>query len=357
MNELKVLKQESKIVTNFKDFHKEIKKAVEDYKGLVVSEDNLSEMKQTRLELTRTIKLIDDRRKEVKKEFQKPLKEFEDDCKTAIATVQEAENELKAKIDVYDEQVRQAHLDYAQEVAGVLIGEYNLTDKFAKRIDVVKNFENLTMTNKKIEKDIVDQVKELANLQETEKRNIEYVSNQLVTASKLAGLSTSLVIDDISHLIDSYEAMDVAKVTNGITSVAMRRKEAEELAIKQAEERIRKEEELKAREKAEREIKEKQKEEQEKQTEEQNEKQIKKDRALEEELMKIQDEEDALAFKPQENQTIDDKIEEENIFCFESNEDDNEFTVMTLRFHCSKKETIEIMRLLAINKYDFERID
>jgi hypothetical protein len=338
MNELKVISTKAGIIeTNFDEFHATLKLAIQDYKGLVVTEENLKEMKQTRLELTKAIKIIDDERKVQKKEFIIPLTAYENQCKTAIETIEEAEKELKTKIDFFDERVRQEKLAHAKEVALKLSAELN--DKYKARVNTEKSeFTNVSTTKKKIEEDIFTQIQELEKLQKQEESNKVYVQQQLQTASKLAGLSTNLVIDDILHLVGNYETMDIASVTNSITSIALRRKESEELAVRQAEERIRLQEQRKAeaKERAEREAilaKEREEAREEQRKLEESNKNITK------EILPFFTEEPT-PFFTQEDFEILNEVEE----VIEETE--------VIKVVCKKSETADIIRLLAINGFN-----
>ena len=370
MNELKVIKNTGVIETNFKEFMAELKKSSKQYKGLVVTEDNLKDMKQTRLGLTKSKKAIDDKRKEVKKAYQEPLKVYEGQCKEAIAVVVEVEEELKASIDVFDERVRLEKLDHALTTAQNLAEIEGLTDEYFNRIITDKDeYTNVTMTKTKIGKDIDEQVKELKKIQVTKENNEKYVVSQLVTASKLAGLSTDLVMDDISHLISDYETMDVIEITEAITAVAIRRKEAEELAIKQAEERIRQEEQRKAeakeREARERILAEERAKERAEREELDRLRKLEADRLeairqaeLKEELSKAIIEE---AEKTNEA-IIESFVEVEHLIPefepveeFVNIEEAQESEALTvIRISCKQSETIDVLRLLAINGYECE---
>ena len=206
-----------------------------------------------------------------------------------------------------------------------------LNDKYKARVNTEKSeFTNVATTKKKIEEDIFAQTQELEKLQKQEETNKAYVQQQLQTASKLAGLSTDLVIDDILHLVGNYETMDIASVTNSITSIALRRKESEELAVRQAEERIRLEEQRKAeaKERAEREAI------LAKEREEAREEQRKLEEANKAPVVEI------VPFFTEEDFEILNEVEE----VVEENE--------IIKVVCKKSETADIIRLLAINGFN-----
>lgn len=351
MNELKIIKMKPGVIeTNFKEFKEKLVLALEDYKGLVVTQENSKEMNSKRLEISKGKKIIIANRIEQKKKILEPFNYFENECDEAIELMEEVENELKAKVDHFDEITRQAKRDYAIKTAIELATSLSLELDYQNRIDVEKDSFVLKGTKEKdILKDLIEQTTALENLQKAKHANKEYVVNQLVTASKLAGLSTPLVNDDISHLISDYETMDILKVTEGITSVAMRRKESEELAVKQAEERIRLEEQRKAeaKERAEREkILAAERKQEELRREEAEKLKVLEQKELNKTIISAQ------AFEHEPLYQIQPEHENNGFVSLEEAEEVEAMTI--LRVYVKKSQIIDVIRLLAINDYDCE---
>jgi hypothetical protein len=249
-NKLKVINFNKGVIeTNFEEFHKAIKLKIEDYKNLVVTEDNLTTMKQTRLELTRSIKIINEKRIAQKKKFLEPLDRFEGDVKTAISTIEVAEKQLKSQIDVFDEKVRQEKLEYARTTKTKMLGLVDLVDKYSSRIDVdKKHFTNVTTTKKQIASDIDDQIKVLMSAQGTEEENRAYVVSHCENMSKMFELGTPIIKEDVERYGIDYETMSVAHVTEIINKLVTDRKQHDDLVIKTEKERVAKIKEEKERE-------------------------------------------------------------------------------------------------------------
>lgn len=95
------------ITTNFDEVKTDLETRLEAYKGLVVTEDTLSGAKNAQKELASLRVEIDNRRKEVKKSYNKPLEEFENKCKELIALVEATEQPIKEGIKTFDDMRRE----------------------------------------------------------------------------------------------------------------------------------------------------------------------------------------------------------------------------------------------------------
>ena len=69
-------------IDNYDKLKQAVAQQAEKFKGLIVTEDTFQSAKSARAELNRFNKAIDDRRKEIKREYNQPLKAFEKDVKT-----------------------------------------------------------------------------------------------------------------------------------------------------------------------------------------------------------------------------------------------------------------------------------
>lgn len=240
MNELVVSKvQTGKILTNYNEFKAELEKALQDYKGLVVTEENCSEMKKTRSTLTNSVKAIDTKRIEIKKQFVEPLTVFENECKEAISLIENVSTELKSMTDVFDEKTRQEKLDYARVCKEELSIKSTLNEKYLERIETDRSMFTLVATSKKkILEDITEQFSYQKICQDRELQNIDFVNNQIVSVSSLLELSTPLSLADVKHLIRDYEVLDTNSFSNELTSIAKRRKQAEVEAVEAEKRRV-----------------------------------------------------------------------------------------------------------------------
>lgn len=87
------------ILSNADEVRRQLADALEKYRNLVVTEDTVDDAKTTLANLRKQMDLIDSQRKDVKKNWDKPLKAFETDVKKLVA-------EFTAVIDPIAEQVK-----------------------------------------------------------------------------------------------------------------------------------------------------------------------------------------------------------------------------------------------------------
>lgn len=93
--ELKVLELiEGKVAINYEQLKEELKADLERYKGFKVTEENMAESKRIRAKLNNLAKAIDDRKKEIKRQYLEPYTVFEAQAKELIGIINEVNSEL-----------------------------------------------------------------------------------------------------------------------------------------------------------------------------------------------------------------------------------------------------------------------
>ena len=124
---LEVTYTEATIASNMDALEAHVKKVVADYKGAtydLTSAQAIKEAKHDRSYLNGIKKEIDERRKAVKREYNKPLDAFERRCKQITAIIYESTDAIKAQLDEA-EQTRKDALysrlqQHYEEFAGLL---------------------------------------------------------------------------------------------------------------------------------------------------------------------------------------------------------------------------------------------
>lgn len=112
------------IKSNLDDLAVALTNQMEAYKDLEVTEDNIPERKADLATLRKESKAIDDRRKEIKKEWDKPLKEFEAKVKSVTDIIDAQIQRIDGDIKEFDRkriEEKQAHI---KELYDKEIGEY-----------------------------------------------------------------------------------------------------------------------------------------------------------------------------------------------------------------------------------------
>lgn len=155
--EIKIFTSNNTIDFNYIELTNYIKSNLEKYNNLTFNANEVKEAKETRATLNKLRIALDTRRKDIKKEWNKPYLEFEDKIKTLINLIAEPINRI-------DKQIREQEDKY----------------KINKRIEIVNYF------NDKIEKE-------------------SKLNNKVITLDKIWNndwLNKSVKIKDIKNTID-----------------------------------------------------------------------------------------------------------------------------------------------------------
>ncbi|MDN2613276.1 DUF1351 domain-containing protein [Apilactobacillus sp. EABW-1NA] len=82
-----------------------VSEVADKYKDLIITDDTVKDDKKTKTELNGLLKQLEDKRKDYKKQYQIPLKEFEKSIKDIEAPLNDAINNLKLQLNDYDERL------------------------------------------------------------------------------------------------------------------------------------------------------------------------------------------------------------------------------------------------------------
>lgn len=109
MEDIKVLvKQEhASISFNYSEIKQQLAEQMEIYKGLEYTDETIKDAKTDRATLNKLSKEIDDRRKEVKREYNKPLEVFESQVKDLLAIIKEPVEMIDSKVKDYENRCRE----------------------------------------------------------------------------------------------------------------------------------------------------------------------------------------------------------------------------------------------------------
>lgn len=198
------------INANFDSLNKEIDATLKRYENLVYTDDDIPVAKKDRAYLNSQKKLLDDRRKEVKKEYSAPLVEFENKVKEVTSKI----DNVSAKIDA---QIKEVENRQKEEKLSLIEDYWNMQDvsnvfKFDK---IAKNnWSNKTCEEDEWKSDIAMITKEINSniaiineIGDTSKR--DYVMNNYIRSM------------DITSSLADYHAMEEAsKVVQSVTKKA-----------------------------------------------------------------------------------------------------------------------------------------
>lgn len=96
---------------NYDELKAELVKKLEDYKGLVYTEEQIKEAKADRAKLNALATAIDSKRKEIKKQCLQPYEQFEAQIKDLLAVIKEPVALIDSQIKGYEEEKKQKKLE------------------------------------------------------------------------------------------------------------------------------------------------------------------------------------------------------------------------------------------------------
>ena len=108
---------------NYEELKKEIADRTLPYKGLIVTEDAIPTAKADLAKLRKLEKAIDDRRKDVKKEYNAPYMEFEAKIKDILSDIQAAEQNIDSQVKSFENQYEDEKLAQIKKFFGLAFGE------------------------------------------------------------------------------------------------------------------------------------------------------------------------------------------------------------------------------------------
>lgn len=238
MLELKVLdKQMPVIATNYEEVKAYVLKKRDEYRNIIVTDDNLAQAKKDKKELASARVTIENFRKEKKKEMSTPIVEMEKQCKELISYIEEVEWPLAADIDTFDEKKRQKRREQALSFIEKEAEAIGLRKEYASRLQVKDFYLNLTGTQKEVKEDIKKEAAALKALQDKDDADKAIIIQMVEKANEsiLVKLNEKEFLDMLSHSI-------VADVIERIQARTTQIQESEKLAKEKAErERMEKE--------------------------------------------------------------------------------------------------------------------
>lgn len=102
MNELSVTQTPAVITANFDEVKSGLENMMQAYAGLEVTEDNIPERKKDVATLRKIRKAVDDKRKEVKRDYEKPLKAFEGKCKELTGLIDNEIEHINTGLEAFE---------------------------------------------------------------------------------------------------------------------------------------------------------------------------------------------------------------------------------------------------------------
>ena len=208
-----------------------VEKKAEEYKGLIVTDDNLKQSKQDRDDLASARVSIDEFRKEKKKEMSVNITLMENQCKELISIIENVEKPLQAGIDVYDNKKREKRRKQAEGFIQKEVDEMQLRPEFASKLVVKDFYMNLSGTQKEVKEDIHKEGMLLKEAQDKLDNNILTIK---ATVNAVNGtISAPFNVEEFIRMLDHYELQEIVNNINN-RAEQVREEAAEQRAIKEA---------------------------------------------------------------------------------------------------------------------------
>ncbi len=183
INEIVKIEQMPKVFSQLEMIGKYIDEQVKDIDILDCNEENKNEVKRRRTEINNTLKLLDDKRKEIKNTLLEPYEifneKYEQECKGKLLSASEI---LKTKIDAIEEQQKKEKQEELELFAKEHI-EFNNLENIIGFDDIPLNI-TLSASIKSLKEQILAFIEKVKNdMQLIENEDEEYVEEILIEYS------------------------------------------------------------------------------------------------------------------------------------------------------------------------------
>ena len=152
-----------KIDWNYEELKQEITTRANDYKTLVYTDDNIKDAKSDRANLNKFIKVLDTKRKDVKKMMLEPYTEFESQVKELIGIIGEANNNIDSQVKAYEQKKRDEKLVKVQEIYDGIFGDSDLLSILTWDRVFKPTYLNATTTLKSIKTEMTELLERVTN--------------------------------------------------------------------------------------------------------------------------------------------------------------------------------------------------
>lgn len=226
--DIQVNKQLPVITINFEEVKANLIANTEKYKGIVVTEESLKDCKATQKDLAGLRNKIDSYRKDIKKEMEKPIKDFEGQCKELIGFIEEVEKPIKIGIAEFDNKKRAQKRLKAEEIIGNTVITLGLEEKYADQLTVLDKYLNLSASQKSVVEDIEQRAAALKQQQNSDKAKAEMLKATIETTLEAVNktIKTPLEYKDFEKYIEL--GWDIVKIVREINDKAELIRKAEQ---------------------------------------------------------------------------------------------------------------------------------
>ena len=201
-------------INNLEGLQASIAQYVSRYSNLVITEDNVTDSKQVRAKLNKLKKALDDRRKEIKRNYNQPLREFETEVKNLEASIDmiiDPIDEGRGELEVQRREQRKADvMDLIAEMA-------TNYDVGVDEIELDPRWLNKSISNKQITQEVASSM-----------TVVKQAKDKLVTATTMITKYAQAVdVDPIPWIDQLKQGQDVQYLLQAIDRQVESAKERE----------------------------------------------------------------------------------------------------------------------------------
>lgn len=166
-----------------------VESAVNHYSTMVFTDKNIPEAKKARADLNKVATLLDDQRKAVKNQYNKPLKDFEEKIKKYTEKISEVSSGINESIQSYEGVEKQKRSEKLQKVIAEMSENYNVS---IDEIEIPSSWTNKTAFTVKGEpnKKTIEEIAASMVVVASEKERIKNDKLIVETYAKAVGLDS-----------------------------------------------------------------------------------------------------------------------------------------------------------------------
>lgn len=207
-----------------------VNKVVQHYGSFVFSDSNIPEAKEARAQLNKIVKTMEDRRKEIKSEFTKPLDDFEKVMKHYVGQVKEISTGIGEGLTKYEEEQKAIRLEKIQSEMAKLAELFNVE---ANVIEVHSNWlTKASFTAKgEVRPKVVDEIKDKIKIIAMERERVAADKATVTDYAEIAGLDPyawANMVDQGWSVADIREKIKIAVEDKRVRELEMERARAAE---------------------------------------------------------------------------------------------------------------------------------
>lgn len=225
--EVKVTQTAGVIESNFEEIKETLGLQMTAYLELELNEGNIKERKADLATLRKIRKAVDDRRKEVKKTFNKPYEEFESKVKEVLAVIDEPINMIDTGLKGFEEKRVAEKIEHAKAIHAEQVGEFAEYLPFSASYK--NTWKNATCSDNEIISDIQEQVVKIKNDLNVIKGLHSEIEEQLLEAYKTTG-NLAAVVQKNTDYIEIKRQIEISEQQKKEADAAREAAKAEQVA-------------------------------------------------------------------------------------------------------------------------------